>query len=66
MSEPPKVFISYSHDSPEHEARVLALANRLRAEGIDAILDQYESSPAEGWELWGQRQIQTASFVLMV
>ena len=24
------VFISYSHDSPEHEAKVLALANRLR------------------------------------
>ena len=23
------VFISYSHDSPEHEASVLALANRL-------------------------------------
>ena len=23
------VFISYSHDSPQHEARVLALANRL-------------------------------------
>ena len=28
-----KVFISYSHDSPEHSERVLALANRLRAMG---------------------------------
>jgi hypothetical protein len=64
--EPPAVFISYSHDSPEHEANVLALANRLRADGIDAVLDQYESFPAEGWELWGQRQIQDAHFVLMV
>ena len=60
------VFISYSHDSPEHEAKVLALANRLRADGIDAVLDQYESFPPEGWELWGQRQIQAARFVLMV
>ena len=35
----PKVFISYSNDSPEHEAKVLALANRLRDNGIDAVLD---------------------------
>ena len=35
-SQPPKVFISYSHDSPDHEARVLTLANRLRDDGIDA------------------------------
>ena len=62
----PAVFISYSHDSPEHEAKVLALANRLRADGIDAVLDQFESFPPEGWELWGQRQIQDAGFVLMV
>jgi hypothetical protein len=61
-----KVFISYSHDSPEHEANVLALADRLRADGIDAALDQYESFPPEGWELWQQRQIQAARFVLMV
>ena len=60
------VFISYSHDSPEHDTSVLALANRLRADGIDAILDQFESSPPEGWELWGQRQIQVARFVVMV
>ena len=60
------VFISYSHDSPEHEAKVLALANRLGADGIDVALDQYESFPPEGWELWGQRQIQSARFVLVV
>jgi hypothetical protein len=47
------VFISYSHDSPDHETKVLALANRLRADGIDAVLDQYEDFPPEGWELWG-------------
>jgi tetratricopeptide (TPR) repeat protein len=64
--ESPTVFISYSHDSPEHEAKVLALANRLRADGIDAVLDQYESFPPEGWDLWGQRQIQAARFVLVV
>ena len=28
-STPPKVFISYSHDSQEHKDRVLSLADRL-------------------------------------
>ncbi|MCP3964217.1 MAG: hypothetical protein GY719_40825 [bacterium] len=36
----PRVFLSYTHDSPEHVERVLGLANRLRGEGVDANLDQ--------------------------
>ena len=38
----PKVFISYSHDSQEHKDRVLSLADRLRSDGIDCNIDQYE------------------------
>ena len=38
-SDPPKVFISYSHDSKSHAARVLKLANELRRDGIEAIID---------------------------
>ena len=56
----PRVFLSYSHDSDEHRDRVLALADRLRADGIDAHLDQYETSPAEGWPRWMRRQIRDA------
>ncbi len=63
---PPRVFLSYSHDSPEHARRVLTLADRLRAEGIDAILDQYAPWPAEGWPRWMERQIERTDFVLMV
>lgn len=36
---PPKLFISYSRTSEPHNARVLALATRLRESGIDVILD---------------------------
>jgi tetratricopeptide (TPR) repeat protein len=62
-----KVFISYSHDSPEHADRVLALANRLRGDGIEAILDQYEEfGPPEGWPRWMTRHIRDADFVVMV
>jgi len=62
----PTVFISYSHDSPEHADRVLQLSDKLRSEGIDCILDQYETSPEEGWPRWMDRNIRSADFVLMV
>ena len=61
-----KTFISYSHDSDEHIDRVLALANRLRAEGVDCILDQYEPHPPKGWPLWMEEQIDDMDFVLMI
>ena len=63
---PPRVFISYSHDSVQHENRVLALSNRLREDGIDASIDQYESFPPAGWPHWMEGQIRDADFVLVV
>lgn len=38
----PKVFISYSWSSPEHEDWVLSLANELMQAGIDVILDKWD------------------------
>ena len=65
---PARVFISYSHDSPEHVAAVRTFADRLRESGIDALLDQYvpAEGPAEGWPLWVATQIQSADAVLLV
>ena len=63
---PPRVFISYSHDSPNHMERVRSLADRLRSEGVDAWLDQYEISPTEGWPRWMERHIVESDFVLVV
>jgi hypothetical protein len=62
----PKVFISYSHDSEEHAARVLKLANDLRRDGVDAIIDQYFTSPSEGWPAWMDTHIREDDFVVMV
>lgn len=61
-----KVFISYSWDSLEHCDKVLNLANKLRQEGVDTEIDQYEECPAEGWPLWMQTQITNATYVLVV
>lgn len=65
-AESPKVFISYTHDSPEQMDGVLELADRLRAEGVDAHLDQYETSPSEGWPRWTEKQLEKADYVLAV
>ena len=42
MAEQPKVFISYSHDSPEHKRWVSELGAKLRHHGVDVILDQWD------------------------
>jgi hypothetical protein len=62
----PRVFISYSHDTVEHQERVLGLADRLRTDGIDAEIDQYNTAPPEGWPLWCEQQITAADVVLMI
>jgi serine/threonine protein kinase len=62
----PKVFLSYSHDSKEHKSRVLIFCNRLRQDGIDAWIDEYETSPPEGWPRWCAKRIQEAESVLVI
>lgn len=61
-----EVFISYSHDDVNHVQRVLELSNKLRADGIDCVLDQYETSPHEGWPRWMAKKIEDAKYVLMI
>jgi hypothetical protein len=50
--DPPRVFISYSHESPQHEEKVFRLSQRL--------IDRYESTPEEGWPFWMERKIREA------
>jgi hypothetical protein len=65
-TEAPRVFISYSHDSIEHADRVLALANRFRGDGVDCLIDQFESMPEETRPLWTKHSIDEAAFILLV
>src|SRR5690348_1229952 len=64
----PKVFVSYSHDSPEHKTRVAAFVSRLRGEeGVTVVWDYDMASkggPDEGWPRWCERQIVECEFVL--
>ncbi|MBI1766682.1 MAG: TIR domain-containing protein [Acidobacteria bacterium] len=67
MASSLKVFISYSHDSAEHRARVLALSERLRTDGIETRLDQYlNGAPLEGWPRWMRKQLSEADYALVI
>jgi eukaryotic-like serine/threonine-protein kinase len=61
-----RVFISYSHDSPEHRQRVRRLADRLIRDGVDCEIDLDEPNPPEGWWAWMDRKLAEADFVLVV
>ena len=64
----PAVFICYSHDSPEHRARIKALADRLVEDGLNVLLDQYlpPGGPPEGWATWMENSLEAADKVLVV
>ena len=62
-----KVFISYSHDSDTHDARVRRLADSLRMFGVECIIDQYEQDWLQGdGTTRMQRWIEDSDFVLVV
>ncbi|AGA90131.1 SEFIR domain-containing protein [Thioflavicoccus mobilis 8321] len=67
MTDRPRVFISYSHDSEAHRERVLGLSERLRQDGIQTILDRYvNGTPPEGWPRWMLNRLDEAGRVLLI
>lgn len=62
----PKAFISYSHDTQEHKKWVLDFATRLRNNGVDAILDQWDLKPGDDLPNFMERGLVAADRVLMV
>lgn len=61
----PRVYVSYSWDSVEHKQRVLELSDRLRGDGVETRLDQYEAGPSS-WKRWQEEQVSASDFVVMV
>jgi hypothetical protein len=64
----PKVYMSYSRESKSHVTHVRVLTDRLRKDGVNAVLDLHAplSGPAEGWSRWTEKRIQESDFILMV
>lgn len=44
QNENPTVFVSYSHDSPEHCDWVLDLSTRLVRNGVEVVLDRWDAT----------------------
>lgn len=62
----PKTFISYSHDSLEHKKWVLDLGIRLRTNGIDAILDQWELTAGDDLPHFMETNLAIADYIIMI
>ena len=66
MAENPKVFISYSQDSTLHKQWVSELAAKLRRNGVEAILDQWDFGLNQDLAQFMEYSIKTADRVLVI
>ena len=64
--EVPKVFISYSHDSDEHKEWVLQLSTKLRQNGVDVILDRWDSGAGDDITLFMEKGVTDSDRVLVI
>ena len=62
----PTAFVSYSWDSQQHRTWVRSLAERLRSEGVDVKLDQWELEPGDQLPRFMEQAIRENDFVLIV
>jgi hypothetical protein len=63
---PPTVFVSYSHDSPDHKRWVLEFAEELRRNGIDPIIDTWDLRPGDDVPKFMERGVRDSNRVLMI
>lgn len=66
QSRPPKVFISYSWDSPDHNAWVAGLGASLRSNGVDATLDQWYVRGGTDLSSFMEKNLREADRVLVI
>ena len=66
MAEHPKVFISYSHDSSEHEQWVSELGAKLRRNDVNAILDQQDLGLGTGLAQFMEVGVRDCDRVLVI
>ena len=57
----PRVFISYSWTSQEHQERVMGWANRLLADGVDVVLDVYDLTEGDDKYAFMERMVTDPS-----
>lgn len=63
---PPVVFVSYSWGSQAHRDWVVELSGRLRADGVDVRIDQWDVVAGESIELFMEKYADENCYVLVV
>lgn len=63
---PPSLFLSYSWDDDAHRTWIRGLAERLRADGVEADLDQWAAIPGDQLPQFMERAIAGHEFVVVV
>ena len=62
----PKAFISYSWDDDSHKKWVAGLATKLRADGVETILDQWHTAPGDQFPAFMEKEIRENDYVLII
>lgn len=67
MLTPPKVLIAYARqDDPCHLEWLQRFAGRLRANGVDALLDKWELAPGDACPKFMEDAVHRSDFVLLI
>ena len=66
MEHPPKVFISYSQDNPEHSDWVLNFATKLRCLGIDVTCDIWDLNIGDDLLFFMNNGLNNANMVICI
>ena len=62
----PRAFLSYSWEGSEHQQWVVKLAERLRADGVDIILDRWYLNPGDDKLHFMEKSVGESNFVVLV
>lgn len=63
MSTIPKIFISYSWTTPNHEVWVLNLAERLVSDGIEVVFDKWDLKPGNDKYKFMESSVESTDIV---
>lgn len=64
--ETPKIFVSYSWSSPEHQDWVINLSESLMADGIDIVLDRWELREGADSHAFMERMVSDESVTKII
>lgn len=62
----PRAFISYAHDSPQHQEKVIALAELLQRSGVAVVLDEWAKDRRVQWPAWARQWMNASDFILVI